>query len=119
MATPEFFFCGELVCPSLEPLAASLVGCSWPVAIRRSGYDGSHYLVCRTDELDLEMSSEQSQRFVFSGSGIASPERALALLTDFSKRLAAAGVTHSVELYREAGSPEPFARLYHAWPSVV
>src|SRR5213075_1891282 len=115
--TREFLYCGELVSEGgLAPVAKVLTDCSWRIELQHSGYDGTSYL--RTPhtqhEVDLEMDSGQSRRFLFSGGVDGTTERALLLLGDFSRCLSAGGLTHRVEVYDDAN--ELVGYFHHRWP---
>ena len=112
----EFLYYGQCISDhGLGPVARALAGCSWPVELRQSGYDGTLYLNGRgSQEIDLEMESGQSRRFLFSGGVDGTQERALTLLGDFSRCLATGGFAHRVEVYDEA--KELVGYFHHRWP---
>jgi hypothetical protein len=115
----EFTYHGELVSEAgLEPVAQGLSDCSWRIGLRRSGHDGSLYLrSLDPGEIDLEMDSGQSSRFVFSGSVSGSLDRAMRLLSELSQGLTSRGCVHRIEVYDEAD--ERVGYLHHAWPGEV
>jgi hypothetical protein len=112
----EFLYCGEFISDGgVEPVARALTSCSWPIELRRSGYDGTLYLrTSRSQEIDMQMDSGQSHRFLFSGGVDGTVERALMLLGDFSRCLTAGGFTHRVEVYDDA--KELVGYFHHRWP---
>ena len=112
----EFLYHGEFISDGgLEPVAQALAGCSWRIELQRSGYDGKLYLrTPRSQEIDLEMDSGQSRRFLFSGGVDSTKERALTLLGDFSRCLTAGGYTHRVEVYDDAKALVGY--FHHRWP---
>jgi hypothetical protein len=64
----EFLYHGEFISDGgVEPVARALAGCSWRIELQGSGYDGTLYLrTPRSQEIDIEMDSGQSRRFLFS-----------------------------------------------------
>lgn len=111
----EFLFSGEIISDEgVESIARALAGCSWPIHVRKSGYDGTLYLTTtRVEEVHLDMDSGQSREFLFSGDLEASLERTLELLGDFSQRLALHGFTHRVEL--SSGADDMVSYFHHNW----
>jgi hypothetical protein len=112
----EFLYHGELISDGgLEPVARTLAGCSWRIELQRSSYDGTLYLrTRRSQEVEIEMDSGQSRRFLFSGGVDGTVERALKLLGDFSQCLTAGGYTHGVEVYD--GAEVLVGYFHHRWP---
>lgn len=113
----EFSYYGEVISETgLERVAEALAGCSWRIELRRSTHDGTFYLRSSSrPEIRLEMDSGQSQCFLFSGEVEGTTNRALALLDEFSRCLANAGLVHRVEVYDEAD--EVVGYFNHRWPS--
>ena len=112
----EFQYSGELVSErGLEPVAEALANLSWPIELRRSGYDGTLYLRHGMQpEIDLEMQSGQSRCFLFSGIVEGTLPRALELIGDFSRCLRAGGFVHRVEVYDDT---EALVGYFHeGWP---
>ncbi|OAI57387.1 hypothetical protein AYO49_02155 [Verrucomicrobiaceae bacterium SCGC AG-212-N21] len=111
----EFLYCGEFISDEgVEPVARALADCSWRIELRRSGYDGTLYLMTpHSQEIDLEMDSGQSRHFLFSGAVDGTVERALTLLADFSRCLTAGGCTHRVEVYDDAKALIGY--FHHRW----
>src|SRR2546422_5959953 len=97
----EFLYHGEFISErGVEPVAQALADCAWRIELRRSGYDGTLYLQTpHSQEIDIEMQSDQSRRFLFSGGVDGTADRAMTLLADFSRCLTAGGYTHRVEVY--------------------
>lgn len=112
----EFLYHGELISErGLEPVAQAVNACCWRLELRRSGYDGTLYLRApRSQDIDLEMDSGQSGRYLFSGRVEGSLDRALTLLGDLSRCLTAGGYPHRVEVYGEA--EESVGYFHHRWP---
>jgi len=112
----EFLYCGEFISDEgVEPVARALADCSWRIELRRSGYDGTLYLRSpHSQEIDIEMDSGQSRRFLFSGGVDGTLDRALALLGEFSRCLVAGGFTHRVEVYDDA--KELVGYFHYRWP---
>jgi hypothetical protein len=112
----EFLFHGEFISDGgVEPVAHALAGCSWRIELNRSGYDGTLYLrTPHSQEIDIEMDSGQSHRFLFSGGVDGTEDRALILLGDFSRCLTGGGFTHRVEVYDSA--KELIGYFHHRWP---
>ena len=115
--TSIFQFYGELISDDgLETVAAALKACSWRIDLVRSGYDQTLYL--RTpfgqEEINLEMGSGQSGRFLFEGEVEAPLARAMTLLEDFTLCLQKAGIIHRVELYAETKNLVGYT--HHDWP---
>jgi hypothetical protein len=113
----EFLYCGELISEGgLEPVASALKACSWRIELQHSGYDHTFYL--RTPhtqrEIDLEMDSGQSRRYLFSGGVDGTPERALSLIGEFSGHLSAGGFAHRIEICNEAN--ELIGYFHLRWP---
>ena len=111
-----FLYHGEFISErGVEPVAAALVGCSWRIELHRSGYDGTLYLrTPHSKDIDIEMESGQSRRFLFSVGVDGTLERALALIVDFSRCLTDGGFTHRVEVYDDA--EELVGYFHHRWP---
>lgn len=111
-----FFYTGEFISDGgVEPVAHVLAGCSWRVKLRRSGFDGTLYLrTPHSREIDIEMDSGQSRRFLFSGGVDGTVVRTLSLLGDFSRCLTAGGYIHRVEVYDDA--KELVGYFHHRWP---
>jgi len=112
----EFPYHGEFISErGVEPVAEALVGCSWRIGLHHSGYDGTLYLrTPHSQEIDLEMQSGQTRRFLFSGGVAGTLDRALTLLGEFSRCLTAGGFTHRVEVYDDA--KELVGYFHHRWP---
>lgn len=114
--TQEFLYYGQFISDGgVAPVARALAGCLWRVELCQSGYDGTFYLrTPMSQDIDLEMESGQSRRFLFSGGVDTMAERALALLGDFSRCLTAGGFTHTVEVYDDAQKLVGY--FHHRWP---
>ena len=112
----EFHYHGEFISVGgVEPVAKALADCSWRIELCLSGYDGTRYLrTPHSQEIDIEMASGQSGRFLFSGGVDGTAERALTLLGDFSRCLTAGGYAHRVEVYDDAD--ELVGYFHHRWP---
>jgi hypothetical protein len=113
----EFLYNGELVSEGgLEPVAQALAHCSWPIELRRSGYDGTLYLREASTQpgIDIEMQSGRSNRFLFSGGADGTVEHVLESPGDFSRCLAVGGFAHRVEVYDRA--KELVGYFHHRWP---
>jgi len=114
---PVFLYHGELISESgLQPVASALSACSWRIELQHSGYDRTFYL--RTPhtrrEIDFEMDSGQSRRYLFSGGVDGTLERALSLLGEFSRHLSACEFTHRIEICNEAN--EMIGYFHLRWP---
>lgn len=113
-----FLYSGELISDEgLQRVATALKHCSWRIELVRSGYDQTLYL--RTPfgqkEINLEMDSGQSGRFLFQGDVEASLGRAMKLLEDLTRCLQRAGIVHRIELYDETKNLVGYT--HHHWPS--
>ena len=115
--TTELLYCGELISEAgLESVVHALEGCSWAIELCTSGYDGTLYLrtLHTQHEIDLEMDSGQSRRFLFEGVVEGTTERAVSLLGEFSRCLAAAEFCHRIEI--EDHAHETVGYFHHRWP---
>lgn len=113
----ECRYYGELISEAgLAPVAAALRGCSWPIELRRSGYDGTFYLhePFGVRGVDIQMDSGQSKRYLFSGGVDGSSELALELLGDFSRCLSEAQIVHRVEV--DGPAQETIGYFHFGWP---
>lgn len=112
----EFLYYGEFISDGgIEAVAHALADCSWRIELRRSGYDGTLYLMTpHSQKIDLEMDSGQSHCFLFSGGVDGTMEQALTLLGDFSRCLTAGNYTHRVEVYDDV--EELVGYFHHRWP---
>ena len=117
--TQEYRFYGEVISEAgLGPVSGALTHCSWKICLCISGYDGTHYLKTprapgEQREIELEMDSGQSRRFLFGGAIQGTTERAFSLLKDFSQCLTAGGFAHRVELYDDTTE---IGYFQHQWP---
>lgn len=112
----EFQYCGEFISADGPAVVArAFAQGSWRVALRRSDYDGSLYLRSEGPaEIYLDMDSGQSRRFLFSGGVHGTRQRALSLLHDFSRCMAAVKIVHRIEVYDDI---QTLVGYFHCqWP---
>lgn len=112
----DLWFCGEFIAPEgLRALAPLLPGCSWPVEIRRSGYDGTDLLRASAGPVHIDMSAGQGTLKLFSGTVSADPDSALRMLGELSDVLRQCRMRHRIELYTAPDGPL-LGYLHHEWP---
>ena len=112
----DLWFCGEVIAPEgLGVVAPLLGGCSWPVEVWRSGYDGSDILRARPGPVHMDMTAGQPERKVFSGTVDADRDTALRMLGELSGALRTGGLRHRIELYT-APDGTLLGHLHYDWP---